>query len=148
MSIENRIRPSGIRRGRGNLTVFYLRIYFSSGLSAVGKCCLQASVLYGASAVLRAFVLTGSVWKPVVLIHCEETLCRSWSQGSTVDDIAWPKKVLLVRPETQLLHEIFQNMPTSVNVCVELANSCEQLHKFQIHLATFCAIWFKSGECS
>ena len=76
-----------------------------SGLSAVGKCCLQASVLYGASAVLRAFVLTGSVWKPVVLIHCEETFCRSCSQDSTADEVVCPKRAILIRLATQQISE-------------------------------------------
>ena len=48
-------------------------------------------------AVLRELLLTGCVLKSVVLVHCEETCCCSWSQESTTEEVACPKRALLIR---------------------------------------------------
>ena len=59
-------------------------------------------------AVLRDLFLTGSVLKPIILALCEETACRSWSQGSTADEVACPKRALLIRqpnPTRMMCHK-------------------------------------------
>ena len=52
-------------------------------------------------AVLRELLLTSCVLKSVVLVHCEETCCCSWSQDSTAVEVACPKRALLIRLATQ-----------------------------------------------
>ena len=52
-------------------------------------------------AVLRELLLTGCVLKSVVLAHCAETCCCSWSQDSTAEEVACPKRALLIRLATQ-----------------------------------------------
>ena len=52
-------------------------------------------------AVLRELFLTGCVLKPVVLAHCEETCCCSWSHDSTAEEVACPKRALLIQLATQ-----------------------------------------------
>ena len=52
-------------------------------------------------AVLRELFLTGCVLKPVVLAHCAEICCCSWSQDSTAEEVACPKRALLIRLATQ-----------------------------------------------
>ena len=52
-------------------------------------------------AVLRELLLTGCVLKSVVLVHCSETCCCSWSQDSTAVEVACPKRALLIRLATQ-----------------------------------------------
>ena len=52
-------------------------------------------------AVLRELLLTGCVLKSVVLAHCAETCCCSWSQDSTAEEVAYPKRAPLIRLATQ-----------------------------------------------
>ena len=52
-------------------------------------------------AVLRELLLTGCVLKSVVLAHCADICCCSWSQDSTAEEVACPKRALLIRLATQ-----------------------------------------------
>ena len=52
-------------------------------------------------AALRELLMTGCVLKSVVRVHCEETCCCSWSQDSTAEEVASPKRALLIRLATQ-----------------------------------------------
>ena len=93
-------------------------------------------------AVLRELLLSGCVLESVVLVHCEETCCCSWSQDSTAVEVACPKRALLIRLATQRECCVTR---TSMRCLVfsglrlrqTRKNSCPSSHKPFMHIFRF-----------
>ena len=97
---ENRKMKTPVYDGEGSKISPSCPIWESTlGVSMLlKKAALRRFIL---PAVLREPLLTGCVLKSVVLVHCSETCCCSWSQDSTAVEVACPKRALLIRLATQ-----------------------------------------------